>query len=263
MVRRTEVEPPVCGQVAGVMTIWASVRAGSSDVAALRTAARAAAGSFCRAITLTPSRAAADSVPETWKARPNSANPRIRTISSGRMKANSTDVAPRSSRKCLFMCVLLLPVSAVTAATLSVQRRSGPPAGEPLRRWQCSALRQGVDDLLEERVELVAEDHDRRDDRDGDEAHHQAVLDGGGALLLTTQAVLGEGDEADERGERVHLWCSLGGVAASGTGRLTQPHGCGRQIGTESPRLEPHPPARRTSALRMGDGEHHIVTLCD
>src|SRR4051794_32780825 len=207
MVSRTEVEPPVCGQVAGVMTIWASVSAGSSDVAALRTAARAAAGSFWRAMMRTPSRAAAESVPDTWKARPNSAMPRIRTISSGRMKANSTAVAPRSSRNCFFMCVpSSSPLGGADRSAPCVQRRSGPPSWGPLRRWQCSDLRQGVDDLLEETVERVAEDDDGRDDGDRDQAHHEAVLDGGGALLLATETVLGESQQAHEGGERVHLW---------------------------------------------------------
>ena len=38
----------------------------------------------------------------------------------------------------------------------------------------------------------VAQERLRRDDHDGDEADHQAVLDGGGALLLAAVTLLGE-----------------------------------------------------------------------
>jgi hypothetical protein len=125
MVSSTCVLPEaLTGQDAGLIAIWASVIVGSSVVAASRTAVRAATGLFCSAMTRTPSRAAADSVPCTWKAWPNSAMPSTSTTSSGTMKANSTALAPRSSRSRIFMSHHLP----------GVQRRSGPPGGRPLRR---------------------------------------------------------------------------------------------------------------------------------
>src|SRR5215207_828913 len=100
MVRRTEVLPPlVVGHEAGVIVIWASVSPGSSEAAAFLATLRASDGLLRRAIARTPSRAAADRVPCTWKACPNSAIPRTRTMSSGTMKANSTALAPRSFRR--------------------------------------------------------------------------------------------------------------------------------------------------------------------
>ena len=112
-----------------MIAIWASVMAGSRDGAALRTASRAAAGSFCRAITRTPSRAAADSVPCTWKARPNSAMPRTSTMSSGTMKANSTAVAPRSSRS-RFSSSLLTASPSCSGAAAPVTGAAAPDSRE-------------------------------------------------------------------------------------------------------------------------------------
>src|SRR5688572_19352669 len=180
MVRRTDVLPLLStGQDAGVMAIWASVTPGSSEAAALRTAARAAAGSFCSAISRTPSRAAAESVPCTWKARPNSAMPITRTMSSGMIIANSTAVAPRSLRiRSRILLTSVLDRSCRTAA----QR---PPRGEPLRRGAAERLGRTsgkrVRDHREQAVQTVTEQRHGGDDDDGDQTHHEAVLDGGGA----------------------------------------------------------------------------------
>src|SRR5688500_384722 len=188
------------GQVAGVIAICASVTPGSSDVAALRTAARAAAGSFCRAISRTPSRAAADSVPCTWKARPNSAMPSTRRISSGRIMANSTADAPRSS-----FSRLRILLTSVLESSGSYSSAAAPVRG-PLRRGVVGATRtcsaaddgQGRADLGEQVAEPATQQRDGGDDGDGDQADHEAVLDGGRALLVLLEAVLGEGDQADQ-----------------------------------------------------------------
>src|SRR5688500_3851645 len=193
------------GQVAGVIAICASVTPGSSDVAALRTAARAAAGSFCRAISRTPSRAAADSVPCTWKARPNSAMPSTRRISSGRIMANSTADAPRSS-----FSRLRILLTSVLGSSGSYSSAAAPVRG-PLRRRVVGATRtcsgsdggKGPGDLVEQGLQAVAEQGDGEDDGDGDQADHEAVLDGGRALLVLLEAVLGEGDQADQGCVRV------------------------------------------------------------
>src|SRR4051794_34054978 len=196
MVRRTVVLPPTAGQADGVITICASVTAGVKVEVALRTAARAAAGSFCRAIVRTPSRAAAESWPFTWKAWPNSTMPITSTISSGTISANSTALAPRSSLSRRRDIGDLLPWMCVAA-----QR---PEGDGPLRRGDVQERSVAAGELvghhLEEVVELAAEDEHGADDDGGDQAHHEAVLDGGGALLLALQAVLGEGHEGDQGG---------------------------------------------------------------
>src|SRR5690242_8381414 len=190
------------------MVIWASVTPGSKVEVALRTAARAAAGSFCSAMARTPSRAAAESWPCTWKAWPNSTMPTTRRTSSGTISANSTALAPRSSRSRRRSMAVLLPGVDVGAA----QR---PEGGGPLRRGDVRggsvAAGEGVGDHREEVVELAAEQQHRADDDGGDQADHEAVLDGGRALLLALQAVLGEGHERGQGGERVHHGgCSWG-----------------------------------------------------
>src|SRR4051812_1571696 len=178
------------------MTICVSETAGSKVEVAVRTAARAAAGSFCRAIVRTPSRAAADNWPCTWKAWPNSTMPTSSASSNGTISANSTALAPRS------------PVRRRDIGDLLPRhvraRRSGPRG-----TGRCAArtgspgsagLGDGVGDLREEVVELAAEQQHGADDDGGDQADHEAVLDGGGALLLALQALLGEGHERDQGG---------------------------------------------------------------
>src|SRR3954470_10245403 len=183
MVTRTLVLPPVAGQVAGVMTIWAFVMVGLSEVAAFCTAVRAAMGSFCSAIARTPSRAAAERVPCTWKAWPNSAMPSTRRTSSGTINANSTALAPRSPgrrrviRATSSVCsgAAVPPWGPPRRAAATGRRRSGPAAG------------QGLKDLVEQVVEAIPEQAHGEDDGDRDQADHQAVLDGGRALLLLLQ----------------------------------------------------------------------------
>src|SRR5215218_2674250 len=158
------------GQVAGGVLILASVTPGCSGAGAVRTAARAAVGSFCTAISRTPSRAAADSVPCTWKARPNSAMPRTRTMSSGTMRANSTAVAPRWSRNRFLMVLTASPCAAT-------QRPPGREAAAPYSRdWARSGSGglELVGDLDEQLVQLTAERHDGGDDHGGDQADHEA-----------------------------------------------------------------------------------------
>src|SRR3954452_6716099 len=199
MVRRTAVSPPpVVGQDARaapvrasmkVMRIWVLVIAGSSEAAAFRTTSRAPAWSFRSAIARTPSRAAADNVPCTWKAWPNSAMPRTSMMSSGTIKANSTALAPRCSRRRRL----------IRAHHLSLRRNS---------RDGLRSGRELLSDAVEHVHEVVAEQGHRSDDHDGDQADHEAVLDGGRALLVALQTVLGEGDEAGEGGVRVQHLCS-------------------------------------------------------
>src|SRR4051794_29136427 len=199
------------------MAICASVSRGSSEEATDRTMVRARAWSFCSAMVRTPSRAAAERVPCTWKAWPNSAMPTTRTISSGRTRANSTALAPRCSRSRCRMVILLFCSYPLPGP--DVPRRSGPAERAAAPGWRRSAAGGGGRggtagqlgaDQLEQAVELVAEDHDGGDDHDGDQPDHQAVLDGGGALLLALQAVLGEGDQADEGGVGLEHACSGG-----------------------------------------------------
>src|SRR5215218_3517698 len=143
---------------------------GLRDVAASLTAAFAAAGSFCRAMTRTPSRAAAESVACTWKARPNSAMPRTRAMSSGTMRANSTAVAPRWSRNRFLMVLTASPCAAT-------QRPPGREAAAPYSRdWARSGSGglELVGDLDEQLVQLTAERHDGGDDHGGDQADHEA-----------------------------------------------------------------------------------------
>src|SRR3954469_18214267 len=177
MVTRTLVLPPVAGQVAGVMTIWAFVMVGLSEVAAFCTAVRAAAGLFCSAIVRTPSRAAAESVPCTWKAWPNSATPSTSRTSNGTINANSTALAPRSPGR-----------RGVIRATSSVCSGAAvPPWGPPRRAaasgvgcWRSvaagggTAAGQGPEDLVEQAVEATPEQADGDDDGDRDQADHQA-----------------------------------------------------------------------------------------
>src|SRR4051794_20026099 len=205
MVRRTAVSPPpVVEQDARaapvrasmkVMRIWVFAISGLSEAAAFRTTSRAPAWSFRSAIARTPSRAAADNVPCTWKAWPNSAMPRTSVMSSGTMKANSTALAPRCSRRRLL----------TRAHHLSLCRGAAAPRTGPLRRNSRDGLRSGSGlelpgDLLEHDREVVAEEGHRADDHDGDQADHEAVLDRGRALLAPLEAVLGEGHQADEGG---------------------------------------------------------------
>src|SRR4051812_48055853 len=228
MVRRTVVLPPTAGQADGVITICASVTAGVKVEVALRTAARAAAGSFCRAIVRTPSRAAAESWPFTWKAWPNSTMPSTSAMSSGTISANSTALAPRSSRSRRRDTEDLLP-------SWMRARRSGPRGTGRCAAKTCAGSGQGVGDVLEQAVELVAEDQHGADDDSGDQAHHQAVLDGGGALLLALQALLGEGHERDQGGVRVHHGVAPGGVRRPGRAGVARRRGLDRESGGNRP----------------------------
>src|SRR5215212_5012635 len=198
MVRRTVVLPRTSGQAPGVIVIWASVTAGSKVEVTSRTAARAAA----------------DSWPCTWKAWPNSMMPTTSATSSGTISANSTALAPRSSRSRRRDIEDLLPGVGVGAC--AAQR----PGGGPLRRGDgrvgSVAAGQRLADDGEEVVQLATEDEDGADDDGGDQADHEAVLDGGRALLLALQAVLGEGHEGDQGGERVHHGVAPGGVSRPG-----------------------------------------------
>src|SRR3954451_25464006 len=211
MVRRTAVSPPpVVEQDARaapvrasmkVMRIWVFVISGLREAAAFRTTSRAPAWSFRSAIARTPSRAAADNVPCTWKAWPNSAMPRTSMMSSGTTKANSTALAPRCSRRRRL----------IRAHHLSLCRGAAGPRTGPLRRNSRDGLRSGGEllrDAVEHLQEVVAERGHRPDDHDGDQADHEAVLDGGRALLVALQTVLGEGDEAGEGGVCVKHLCS-------------------------------------------------------
>src|SRR4051812_30347840 len=211
MVRRTAVSPPPVvgqdGRAAPVRAsmkatrIWVSVISGFSEAAAFRTTSRAPAWSFRSDIARTPSRAAADNVPCTWKAWPNSAMPRTSMMSSGTMKANSTALAPRCSRRRLL----------IRAHHLSLCRGAAAPRTGPLRRNSRDGLRSGgelLGDAVEHVHEVVAEEGHRADDHDGDETDHEAVLDGGRALLVALQTVLGECDEAGEGGVCVKHLCS-------------------------------------------------------
>src|SRR3954452_16175112 len=223
MVRRKAVSPPpVVGQDARAAPVRASMKAtricvlvisGFSEAAAFRTTSRAPAWSFRSAIARTPSRAAADNVPCTWKAWPNSAMPRTSMTSSGTMRANSTALAPRCSRRRLLIRAHHLSLCRGAAAPRTGPRRPAPspraasPNSRDGLRGQGSASSGGsgtatelVGDALEEPLELLTEQHDRGDDHDGDQADHEAVLDGGRALLVPLEAVLGEGHQADEGG---------------------------------------------------------------
>src|SRR4051794_11304375 len=208
MVSRTRLLPlPAVRQDCASIVIWASVMAGFSEDAALRTTALASTGSLRRAMARTPSRAAADSVPCTWKACPNSAIPSTSTMSSGTIKANSTAVAPRSLRSLSRITAHLLRIGLLSSMGTDVQRRSDPDVGaaapESRREARGRTSGQGVRDIREQALQLFTEEGDGPDDRHCDQADHEAVLDGGRALLVALQAVLGEGDQADQGGVRV------------------------------------------------------------
>src|SRR3954447_53696 len=203
MVSRTAVLPaPVVGQVVAVLPttlieICASVMPGSSEEAACRTTALASTGSLRSAIARTPSRAAADSVPCTWKVWPNSAMPSTSRRSSGTMKANSTALAPRSSRS-----RAAIPAHHLSSCSgAAAPRRAGPLRRNSRDRVGSASLglhRAG--DVVEHRLQVVAEQGDGGDDHDGDQADHEAVLDGGGALLLALETSRRDGDQADDGG---------------------------------------------------------------
>src|ERR687894_1590800 len=203
----------VVGQAAGVTVICAFVIAGSSVGAASRTAVRAAAGSFCSAMTRAPSRAAADSVPCTWNACPNSAMPSTRTSSSGTTIANSTAPAPCSSRSRV-RTGPPPPLASSSPWCGAAQRPRGDGAAAP---WRCEGLlgdraAEAADDLPEELVEATAEGDHGGDDDDRDQADHEAVLDGGRALLLALEALLDERVEGDDGGQRVGHEVQHGGL---------------------------------------------------
>ena len=145
--------------------------------------------------------------------------------------------------------------AAAPAGAGPLRRSSRCAGGRSLAAVATAGRRRSV---CEERVELVAEQDDGRDDRDGDQADHEAVLDGGGALLLATQTVLGEGDQADEGGVRVHHVVLPEGCRPCRTGSGDPASRLWEAVGTESPRLERHPPARRTSTRHTGDDEHQM-----
>src|SRR3954447_11814735 len=237
------------------MAICRSVIAGASEEATERTMALACTWSSCRAIVRTPSRAAAERVPCTWKARPNSAMPMTRTISSGRMRANSTALAPRCSRsRC---CIVVLPPWSCPLPGPDVHRRSGPTG-----TGRCAGMdgsgggRSGTAgqlgaDQLEQAVELVAEDHDGGDDHDRDQADHEAVLDGGRALLLALEAVLSEGGEGEEGGVGLVHGCSWG-VVAGQAGSGDPPSRLGSESRQRFRRAEASSSLRGTAASRPG-----------
>src|SRR4051794_12679166 len=232
MVTRTE-EPGVyvTGHAAAEMAICPSVSDGLSDEATERAIARAWPGSFCRAIVRTLSRAAAESVLCAWNARPNSAMPRTSRIRSGTTRANSTALAPRWSRSRCRIVVLLSARSRSSSlgASARVRMHSGAATlrGEGRCAGRCGSAGGGrrrgtagqlAGDAVEQVAEVSAEQGHGGDDHDGDGADHEAVLDGGGALLLPLEAVLGEGGEGDEGGVGLEHVCSWG-CPPTGTGR--------------------------------------------
>src|SRR4051794_38447962 len=122
---------------------------------------------------------------------------------SGTRRANSTAAAPRSRCFCRSMS---LPSDGRVA---SCETRCD--SGGDCRTG--SALVGSVDgrdlalDALEQALELGAESCDGHDDGDGDQADHEAVLDGGGAaVLLALEAALDDVEHGEQvSGCAVHV----------------------------------------------------------
>ena len=70
-------------------------------------------------------------------------------------------------------------------------------------------MRDAGGDAVEDGVEADAERTHGDHDEEGDQARHQAVLDGGGAVLVLEggEAGLHEGEELEHGGGSFLVWC--------------------------------------------------------
>src|SRR5665647_1958401 len=189
--------------VVGLIAIWASETAGLIDGAAAMAALRAMGRLFSTAMVLAPSRAALDR--EIWMlyTRLNSMSPSTRRIRIGRMSANSTAAAPRSLRRSWKRIMWM---------ALRVGGGAGGECGGgfriPGRRRPYSSSVERLElggDAFEHGVEVGADQGHGRDDDDGDQRDHQAVLDCGGAFLFGAHAV----DEGLDLGVELHVGFSV------------------------------------------------------